>query len=86
MAHHGWTRRKFLNRKENAILRLVFANTVIHKRAMLLIFYVEHTGCMLSIIMNPELVWIHHGWACRKMLKIKVLRRLENTFHKIDFW
>ena len=46
---------------------------------MLLIFYVEHTGCVLSIILNPELVWTHHGWACRKMFKIKVLRRLENT-------
>ena len=76
---------KVLERLENAILRLVFANTVLHKRAMLLIVYLERTGCVLSIILYPELVWTHHGWARRKLLKTKVLRRLENTLFKIDF-
>ena len=52
---------------------------------MLLIFYVEHTGCVLSIILHPELVWTHHGWPCRKGFKIKVLRRLENTFKRLSF-
>ena len=51
---------------------------------MLLIFYIEHTGCVLSIILYPELVWNHDGWACGKMFKVKVLRRIENTFHKIE--
>ena len=73
-AHHGWIRIQFFNvkvlgREENAILRLVFANIIIHKRAKVLIFYVEHKGCVLSIILYPELVWTHHGWACRKMFK-----------------
>ena len=50
---------------------------------MLLIFYVEHTGCVLSIILYPELVWTHHGWTRRKMFKTKVLRRLEHTFLRL---
>ena len=90
MAHHGWAQKNIfkievLSWLENASLILAFANTLIHKKAMLLIFYVEHTGCALSIILYPELVWTHHGWACRKIFIIKVLRKLENTSLKLSF-
>ena len=39
---------------ENAILRLVFANTVFHKRAMLHIFYTEYTQSVSGILLHQE--------------------------------
>ena len=38
----------------NAILRLVFANTVFHKTAMLQLFYAEYTESVLDIPSYPE--------------------------------
>ena len=48
-AHRGWARRKIFLIKvlrwlENAVLRLVFTNSVFCKREMLLIFEAEFTG------------------------------------------
>ena len=48
MAHGGWARQKIfrievLRWLENAILRLVFVNTVLYKRAMFVIFEAEFT-------------------------------------------
>ena len=42
-----------LKRQENAILRLVFANAIFHKRAILLIFQTEFTECVLEILSYP---------------------------------
>ena len=38
----------------NAILRLVFANTVFHKTAMLQLFYAEYTESVLDTPSYPE--------------------------------
>jgi len=51
-AHHGWAQRNIFKIKvfgllENAILGLVFANTVFYKRATLLIFEAEFTESVL---------------------------------------
>ena len=35
---------------------LAFANTVFHKRAMLLIFYAEYTESMLEILSHSECI------------------------------
>ena len=46
-AHHGWAHNiyliKLLRWLQNVVLRLVFANSVFHKRNLLLIFEVEFT-------------------------------------------
>ena len=69
-AHHGWARRKIvkievLGRLENASLRLVFANTVFHKRAMLVSIYTEYTESLLDILLHLEstlgLLWLGLG-------------------------
>ena len=39
---------------KKSILRLVFANTVFHKRRMLQIFYAEYTEIVLDILSYPE--------------------------------
>ena len=43
-----------LIRLENTILRLTFAYTAFHKRAMLLILYTEYAKSMLDILSDPE--------------------------------
>ena len=55
--HHGWARRKIFKMKvlrwlENAIMRLVFASTVSHKRAVVLSF--EFTESLLDILSYPK--------------------------------
>ena len=57
-AHYGWARRrifkiKVLSSLENTILRLVFASTVFHKSAILLIFY-KNIGIVLDILSHPD--------------------------------
>ena len=57
-AHHGWAGEIFkmevLILIKIAILRLVFANTVFHKRVMLQIFYTEYTYGVFDILSYPE--------------------------------
>ena len=65
-AHHGWAWRKIskmkvLRRLKKAILRLAFANTVFHKRIILLISFAEFTEFRHSFVSR-----VHHGWARRK--------------------
>ena len=55
---HGWGRRKKFEIKalrwlENAILGLVFANTVFYKSTILLIFEAEATEKTISRIQSP---------------------------------
>ena len=64
-------------------LRLAFAKTVFHKIAILLIFYTEYTKNVLEILSYPESYKGPHGWARRKILKLKVLRRLENAILRL---
>ena len=45
---------KDFRRQENAILRLVFSDTVFHKRTMLLIIYAKYAECLLDILSYPE--------------------------------
>ena len=66
MTHHGWGRRKKFEMKalrwlENAILGLVFANTVFYKstillifEAILLIFEAEFTESVSDKLSHPE--------------------------------
>ena len=70
---------EILRRLENAILRLVFANTVFHERAMLLISYAEYAQSLLDIISHQE---PNMGPPCLGLEKIfqnEVLRRQENV-------
>ena len=39
---------------ENITLRLAFANTVLHKKERLQIFYAEYTKSVLEILLYPE--------------------------------
>ena len=43
-----------LRRPENAILRLLFASTVFHKRVILVIIYAEYTESLLGIRSHLE--------------------------------
>ena len=67
---------KVLKKLVNASFILVFANTVLHKRAMVLIFYADFTRRVLSILSRVYYV-AHHGWVRIKFFKMKGLRRLE---------
>ena len=48
----------------NAILRLIFAYTVVFKKALLLIFYAEYTKGVYDI---HSLLWAYHGWDPRQI-------------------
>ena len=53
----GWGenfRIEVLRLPENAILKLVFANKVFRKRAILQIFSTEYTESVLDILLHPE--------------------------------
>ena len=83
---HGWGRRKKFEIKalrwlENAILGLIFVNTVFYKSAILLIFEAEVTEKTSSRIQS--LLKAHHGQ--RKIFTTKVLRWLENAVLRLVF-
>ena len=66
-------------------LRFAFANTVLHKRATLLVFYAEYTKSVIEIFLYPGVTkgppWLDQ----EKSFKLKVLRRLENTIVRLVF-
>ena len=64
---------KALRWLENAAFRLDFANTAIHKRAMLLIFYTDYTESVLNI-----LTYLECAMGPEKIFKMNVNRRLES--------
>ena len=70
---------KVLRRLVNAILILVFADTILHRRAWSLIFQAELIESVLSILSYPD------STIRRTIFKIKVLRRLENTILRLIF-
>ena len=79
-AHHGWARRKICKMKvprrlKKAILRLAFANTVFHKRTILLISFAEFTESALGILSYPGFTMVGPG---ENALNVKVYRKLEN--------
>ena len=65
---------KALRWLENAILVLVFANTVFYKSTILLIFEVELTESVLDKLSYPGLLEVLPWLARRKSFIIKVLR------------
>ena len=64
----------------NAILRLVFAGTVFHKRAILLIINAKYTESWLDFRSYPEST-LNPPWFCSgKIFEMKVQRRQEMLF------
>ena len=68
----------------NAIFRMDFTITVFHKRAMLLIFYSEHTVSVLDILSYPKSTMAHHGWAWRKF-QYEGSQQAGKRYFKISF-
>ena len=54
-AHHGWARRNnFQNKGSHVPGKRYFLDTVVHKRASLLIFQLEFTENVIYILSYPE--------------------------------
>ena len=63
-------------------MRLVFTNTLSHKRAVLLSFELEFAE---KSIVSKVYYRTHHGWAQRKIFNVKVLRRVEDAILRDRF-
>ena len=72
-------------RLENAILRLVFANTVFHKRALLVIIHAEYKESLLNILSHLESTLGPSWLSPEKNFQNKVLRRMENAMLRLVF-
>ena len=78
-AYHGWAQRKIFKIKalrllQNAVLKLNFANTVFHKKAILLILVAELKERVRHSLIARVYYRALRGWARRKIFKLKVFR------------
>ena len=67
-------------------MRLIFANTISHKRAVVFGFALEFTKKFVRhSLVSKVYDRAHYGWAGEKSFKIKVLRWLKNALLRERF-
>ena len=70
---------EILKKLENAILRLVFANTAFYQRAMLLIIYAKYAESLLGIRSYTKFTLGPPRLDQDKIFKVYISERLENA-------